>query len=107
MNTKTQEVNNYEPGYDAVLVREETKKELQALRKQLTNKDLMQERRLATAAVELIVEEAVKDAEILDQLLQRAREIVLRDLKTEEQERAKKKAAGETSLNLQHCNTYS
>ena len=45
-----------EPGYRAVLVREETKKALQAFRAALPGRDLAQERRLATAAVQLVLQ---------------------------------------------------
>ena len=43
---------DWEPGYKAVLIREETKQRLQQLRKALPDRDLNQERRLATAAVD-------------------------------------------------------
>lgn len=95
MTTKTNPPSNYEPGYAPLLVREETKARLQALRKNLANQDLMQERRLATAAIELIVEESVKDDDILEQLLRRAAEIVIRDIKSEEEDRARKKKNSE------------
>ena len=41
---------NYEQGYRAVLVREDTKKSLRKFRAGLPERDLFQERRIATAA---------------------------------------------------------
>lgn len=67
-----------EPGYKAVLVREETKRKLQAFRKDIPEKDLMQERRLATAALEY----CLSDENARGQMLALARRIVLLDLET-------------------------
>lgn len=67
-----------EPGYRAVLVREETKKALQAFRAALPGRDLAQERRLATAAVQLVLQRPDLHAEWLEQV----REVVRIDLQT-------------------------
>lgn len=72
----------FELGYKAVLVREETKEGLRQLRASLPERDLYQERRLATAALELAIEDAAKDEQALNRLLMRSREIVVRDLNT-------------------------
>lgn len=78
MNTQTS--GNHEHGYKAVLVREETKKALRDLRSNLPDRDLFQERRLATAALELVIEDAGKSSEALNRLLTRTREVVVRDV---------------------------
>ena len=67
-----------EPGYKAVLVREETKRKLQEFRKDIPEKDLYQERRLATAALEF----CLSDENARKQMLLRARNVVLLDLET-------------------------
>jgi len=70
--------SNLEPGYKAVLVREETKRKLQELRKSIPDKDLFQERRLATAALEYcLTNEIARQA-----MLEMACHIVLLDLET-------------------------
>jgi hypothetical protein len=70
--------SNLEPGYKAVLVREETKRKLQDFRKNIPEKDLFQERRLATAALEYCLnDETAKRA-----MLEMARHIVMLDLET-------------------------
>ena len=56
---------DWEPGYKAVLIREETKRRLQQLRKALPERDLNQERRLATAAIEYCLTVAVARAGFL------------------------------------------
>ena len=56
---------DWEPGYKAVLIREETKQRLQQLRKALPDRDLNQERRLATAAGEYCLTDAVARAGFL------------------------------------------
>ena len=76
----TQTSGNFEHGYKAVLVREETKIQLRDMRTSLPDKDLFQERRLATAAIELAIEDANADQKARDRLLGRAREVVVRDL---------------------------
>ncbi|WP_126448135.1 hypothetical protein [Sulfuricystis multivorans] len=78
MNNQT--TGNHEYGYKAVLVREETKKALRDLRSTLPDRDLFQERRLATAALELVIEDAGKSKEALYRLLARTREVVVRDI---------------------------
>ena len=76
----TQTSGNFEHGYKAVLVREETKVQLRDMRTSLPDRDLFQERRLATAAIELAIEDANADQKARDRLLGRAREVVVRDL---------------------------
>ncbi len=71
---------NHEPGYKAVLVREETKDQLRELRQSLPDRDLCQERRLATAALEMTMEKARVCDATREQLIERTREIVVRDL---------------------------
>ncbi|WP_299159284.1 hypothetical protein [Accumulibacter sp.] len=70
----------HEQGYKAVLVREETKDDLRKLRSSLSERDLFQERRLATAALELAIEDANNNEQARNRLLSRAREVVVRDL---------------------------
>ena len=70
----------HEPGYRAVLVREETKEQLKALRKEMPERDLCQERRLATAALEIVLESGSKSQSTRDQLLVNVREVVSRDI---------------------------
>ena len=78
MNTQTS--GSYEHGYKAVLVREETKNQLRDMRTSLPDRDLFQERRLATAAIELAIEDASTDQKARERLLGRAREVEVRDL---------------------------
>lgn len=63
------------PGYKAVLVREETKAKLKELREQmdLEQQDLLRERRLATAALDVVL----ADQALLTRVLERARQIVV------------------------------
>lgn len=68
--------NIQEPGYRAVLVREEAKRLLQEFRKSIPERDLYQERRLVTAALEF----CLTDENARQQMLDRARRIVLLDL---------------------------
>ena len=74
----TKPVHAQEPGYKAVLVREETKRMLQDFRKTIAKRDLFQERRLATAALEF----CLTDPDAREQMLKRARSVVLLDLET-------------------------
>ena len=76
----TQTSGNFEHGYKAVLVREETKVQLRDMRTSLPDRDLFQERRLATAAIVLAIEDANADQKARDRLLGRAREVFVRDL---------------------------
>ena len=69
-----------EPGYKAVLVREETKLKLQELGRALTNRNLFLERRLATAAIEYCLNDGTARQAMLDLV----RHIVMRDLETAE-----------------------
>lgn len=57
--------HNHEPGYRSVLIREETKLKLQQFRKSLPERDLNQERRLATAAIEYCLTDEVARAGFL------------------------------------------
>jgi hypothetical protein len=68
--------SHLEPGYKAVLIREETKLRLQQFRKSLRDRDLMQERRLATAALEY----CLRDSSVMREVIQLAHEVVLRDI---------------------------
>jgi hypothetical protein len=70
--------NTMEPGYKAVLIREETKLRLQQFRKTLPDRDLNQERRLATAAIEYCLTDATARAGFLAMV----KDIVLLDLDT-------------------------
>lgn len=72
--------NTTEPGYKAVLVREETKLKLQALWRALPNRNLFLERRLATAAIEYCLNDGTARQAMLDLV----RHIVMRDLETAE-----------------------
>ena len=80
MTTKHLTPSTYEKGYKPVLVREETKQQLRDLRAALPDRDLFQERRLATAALELVIDEAVDSEFARERLLQKARDVVKRDL---------------------------
>ena len=72
--------NTTEPGYKAVLVREETKLKLQALGRVLPHRNLFLERRLATAAIEYCLNDETARQAMLDLV----RHIVMRDLETAE-----------------------
>ena len=76
----TQTSGNYEQGYRAVLVREDTKKNLREFRSGLPERDLFQERRLATAALELAIEDAKNNEQARNRLLNRVRDVVRREL---------------------------
>ena len=80
MNTPTS--GNHEKDYKAVLIREETKTQLRDLRTTLSDRDLFQERRLATAAIELAIEDANSSEQAKNRLLTRARQVVVRDLES-------------------------
>lgn len=71
---------NYEKDYKAVLVRKETKEQLRDLRTSLPDRDLFQERRLATAALEMLMDQAKECEQTRERLLARVREVVMRDL---------------------------
>ncbi|MBU1223626.1 MAG: hypothetical protein KKA22_16460 [Gammaproteobacteria bacterium] len=72
--------NTTEPGYKAVLVREETKLKLQMLGRALPNRNLFLEGRLATAAIEYCLNDETARQAMLDLV----RNIVMRDLETAE-----------------------
>lgn len=80
MSTHTTGGSTHEPGYKAVLVREETKQALRVLRASLQDRDLFQERRLATAGLELALELAAESQDGLQRLLEKTRDVVVRDL---------------------------
>lgn len=69
-----------EPGYKAVLVREETKLKLKEFGRLLPNRNLFLERRLATAALEYCLSDEVARQAMLDKV----RHIVMLDLETTE-----------------------
>lgn len=71
---------NFEPGYKAVLVCEETKDRLRELRGSLPDRDLCQERRLATAALEMVLDQASTCEETRNKLVARTHEIVMREI---------------------------
>jgi hypothetical protein len=74
------DTSNFEKDYKAVLVRKETKEQLRDLRTTLPDRDLYQERRLATAGLEMIMDQAKDCPDTRDRLLTRVRDIVRRDL---------------------------
>lgn len=76
----TQTSGNYEQGYRAVLVREDTKKSLRAFRSGLPERDLFQERRIATAALEMVIEDANSNDQARERLFARVKDVVRRDL---------------------------
>jgi len=59
---------NHELGYKPVLVREETKNALQEFRRTLPDRDMNQERRLATAAIEVVLNNPKLHSEVLRQV---------------------------------------
>lgn len=65
-----------EPGYTPLLVREETKAKLKALRDKLGQQDLLRERRLATAALEVVL----ADPALVELAVERARQIVVMEV---------------------------
>ena len=71
---------DHEHGYKAVLCREETKNRLREMRKSLSDRDMFQERRLVTAAIELMLEDVQSSPEALNRLLSQARKVVEKDL---------------------------
>lgn len=71
---------NYEQGYRAVLVREDTKKSLRDFRSGLPERDLFQERRIATAALEMAIEDASSSEQARERLFARVKDVVRRDL---------------------------
>lgn len=68
--------NNHEPGYKPLLVREETKNALQEFRRTLPDRDLNQERRIATAAIEVVLERS----DLHQELLRRIGDVAKRDI---------------------------
>lgn len=72
----------YEPGYRSLIVREETKDLLARTRTGLKQGDIYRECRIASAAVELFLEQAANDPQTMDRLKGRVQDIVRRDLNT-------------------------
>jgi hypothetical protein len=72
--------NSNEPGYEAVIVRTEVKACLNELRKSLDGRDLIPFRCLATAALEVAMESAQNDPEVLSRLRKRALSIARDEL---------------------------
>ena len=71
---------DHEHGYKAVLCREETKDQLRKMRNSLSDRDLFQERRLVTAAIEIMLEDVQSNSQALNRLLSQARKVVEKDL---------------------------
>ncbi len=71
---------NYEEGYRPVLVREETKDRLRKLRGTLSDPEKNQERRLATAALSMVIDDATADPEVRRRWERTVREVVKWDL---------------------------
>ena len=71
---------DHEHGYKAVLCREETKDRLRTMRNSLSDRDLFQERRLVTAAIEIMLDDVQSNTEALNRLLSQARKVVEKDL---------------------------
>ncbi len=63
-----------------MLLREETKVSLQQFRRELSNRDLNQERRLITAAVELVLDRP----DLHESWLRRIHDVVKRDLDSQQ-----------------------
>ncbi len=76
----TQNNGNYEHGYRAVLVREDAKKSLREFRAGLAERDLFQERRIATAALEMVIEDASRDDQARKRLFAKVKDVVRRDI---------------------------
>lgn len=68
--------STFEKGYRPVLVQERTKQALQDFRRRLPDRDLAQERRLVTAALEMVLENSALHAE----WIKRVSGVVLRDI---------------------------
>lgn len=74
---------NHEVGYKALLVREEKKQKLRALRSSLSDRDLNQERRLATAALEMMLDDANGNPAVLQRWECAVREVARLDSEME------------------------
>ena len=77
--------SNHEEGYKPVLVREETKERLRSLRMSMTDRDVNLERRLATAAIEMVIDDAASDPKVLDRLEKTVRGVLARDWATKDE----------------------
>ena len=84
-NTTASARSNHEEGYKPVLVREETKERLRSLRMSMTDRDVNLERRLATAAIEMVIDDAESDPKILDRLEKAVRGVLARDWATKDE----------------------
>ncbi len=69
-------MSNHEIGYAAVLIRNETKQKLKEFRRSLSDRDLNQERRIVTAALE----HCLSCSETMKKVLQKIPEVVKADL---------------------------
>ena len=85
MSTTPSARNNHEEGYRPVLVREETKERLRNLRMSMSDRDVNLERRLATAAIEMVIDDAASDPSILSRLEKIVRGVVARDWATKDE----------------------
>ena len=69
-----------EPGYRAVLCHETTKARLSDVRSQLQDKDLCQERRLVTAALDLVIDKAEADPDFKKKWIAKTHGVVATDM---------------------------
>lgn len=70
----------YEPGYSAVLVRNETKEQLSRFHNAMKQRDLYRECRIVTAALEIALEDAANDPDAMSRLIDRTKKVVTRDM---------------------------
>ncbi|MBK6639107.1 MAG: hypothetical protein IPG34_16510 [Rhodocyclaceae bacterium] len=80
VKTESSIASEQERNYRAVLIRNETKQQLRDFRSSLPDQDINQERRLATAAIELMLEEANGSTEVRALWRKRVNEVLLREL---------------------------
>lgn len=80
VKTESSTASEQERNYRAVLIRNETKQRLRDFRASLPDRDINQERRLATAAIELMLEEANGSTEVRALWRKRVNEVLLREL---------------------------
>lgn len=76
----TRTCGNHVDGYKPVLVREEVKLELQTLRGELPDRDTALERRVATAAMSMVLSDARSNPEVLARLRRKIKEVARLDL---------------------------
>lgn len=65
MSVENSKGSTLEKNYRPVLIREETKEKLKVFRRGLPNREIYQERRLATAALELVLQDSDLHAKLL------------------------------------------